>query len=233
MSMRAYLAAHQELDAAVRKAVEHVLRERPESPVRVIGELLLVSSSSNHDYCHNTSASPSASLATLKPAAPSQEHSKPRVRWEADIDMCFQLTNALFTNQFEEAERICTVGTAQAPLPPTERVAPNGDRYRDTRATFAMIYALFHAGRSMMLLERDALATALPGLYKAQDLLDDKDMWVASRLVAGLLEATIGALHCMQHSYISGLWHLVKAYGSLRSVDVREMLNFEGMEHSP
>lgn len=169
---------------------------------------------------------PSATVLADAPSPATPE----RERWMADMVVAHDMLTRLLTNRFEEAEEICRFAMSQTPLPPTAHVG--GDRFRDTRGTFAMLHALYHAARSAMEMERDSLSAILPGLYAAEALLAEvAEPWVASQLMRGLCEVAIGLVLCLQHAFVKGGYHLLKAYGALRHVKVSALLEFEGMEH--
>ena len=73
-----------------------------------------------------------------------------RRRWRADIQMVEELTAATFSNRLDEAAAVCRRGMEQPPLLPSEHVAPNGDRWRDTRGVVAMVHALLVTARGVM-----------------------------------------------------------------------------------
>jgi hypothetical protein len=52
----------------------------------------------------------------------------------------------------------------------------------------------------------------------------------ASSLMRGICEVTIGLVLILQHSFVKGGWHLLKAYGALRHLKIPELLEWDGME---
>ena len=153
-----------------------------------------------------------------------------RRRWRADTQLVEQLICAFFANRWDEAAALCSRGAAQPPLPPDEHLAPNGDRFRDTRGSVAMVHALLTTARGIMEVERDSLSRALPSLFAAEQLLSETEPWVAQQLMRGLCEASIGGLLLMQRRYAKGAWHMLKAYSALRHLSIASLLEYDGME---
>lgn len=151
-----------------------------------------------------------------------------RRRWDADILLCNRMLWCLLANRYTEAEEIASQGIAQAPLPVA--VEACGDRFRDMSGTFCMIRALIETSVRAAEMERDNLSAALPGLHHAEALLSNVEPWVASHLMRGVCEIVIGVVHCMQHNFVKGGWHLLKAYTALRHLNIADMLDFVGME---
>ena len=156
-----------------------------------------------------------------------------RQRWEADIAVVHEVNRSLYSNRIHEAERICALAMEQPPLPAADRVSVDGvDTFRDARGLMAMLSALFHAARGGLEMDRDNLSASLPGMYRAERLLSEaQPPWAASHLARGICEATIGVLLCMQYNFVKGGWHLLKAYGAMRNLNISELLDYPGMEH--
>ena len=158
------------------------------------------------------------------------EVSQARQRWLADEALFSEVTRCFYSNQLAAAEELCRTGMTQPPLPAEHHVASNGDRFRDTRGSVAMIYALLSTTRGIMSMERDNLSKALPGLFAADRLLQESEVWVAQQLMRGVCEASIGGVMLAQRRIVKGAWRMLKAYGALRHVSISSMLHFEGME---
>ena len=156
-----------------------------------------------------------------------------RQRWEADIAIVHEVNRCLYSNRIHEAERICALAMEQPPLLAADRLSADGtDTFRDARGLMAMLSALFHAARGGLEMDRDNLSASLPGMYRAERLLSEaQPPWAASHLARGICEATIGVLLCMQYNFVKGGWHLLKAYGAMRHLNIAELLDYPGMEH--
>ena len=197
---------------------EHSLSARPHSPI-LSEELSL---SGRHE------------LAESSPTAATIFRSPEHRRWDADMALSDKMIRLLLGNRFAEAEAIAEFGMSQEPLPQSPRATgnANADRFRDTRGAFAMAYAIFHAARSALAMERDNLKEALPRLIEAEALISAiKEPWPASQLMRGICEVAIGLIHCVNHSFVTGGYHLLRAYSAMRTVKIRSLLEWEGMEH--
>jgi hypothetical protein len=215
---------------------------------RLLAHYALLSANANDmDHCmvlvaQTSSGSSSTVLnieGTPRLTAPSQPApiSRARRRWLEDAASVERLMVCFYSNRLDEAEQICARGMAVPPLAAANNATEGGggggsDRFRDTRGAYALARALCIVARGVLSMERDSLSESLPRLYEAEKLLSESEPWVAQQLMRGLCEATIGGVLCAQHSFISGGWHLLKAYSAMRHLSIASLLEYDGMERA-
>lgn len=131
----------------------------------------------------------------------------------------------LFTNEFQQAEDAFRQGASQDRFrPPAEYKGV----VRDSRGTFALVYAIVSFMFGLLSFANDQLDECLSRVWAAESLLLEDAPWVGQKMLLGMAYLIAGVVQAAKNAWLKSGVNLVRA---LRFISVfEEGLHFEGPE---